>query len=404
MKKEKKIGISQIGIELPKSFIPVEIIEEKRIKEGGDISSGFAQKGLGTSIARIPYRQTLYELAAEAIKKIEYKDVETFFFATESNPDASKPVIGLKTLKILGLYNVVVLPITFACVSGIESVVAGCKISAGTGEPVIVVAVDRSIYAQSQPRAEVTEGCAAVAVRIEPEPELIKLDYQRIGVYVADIDDWKIPWASYPFPKISDELINIGYPFCIKQAFLHGKKNNPRLIRNLEKRGISIIDYFDYILPHCPFLKMTEWLLATLWQHERKYKKGEHPSIEDCLKDPELYPEYKKGIDEIRKKPEFQDFYKRKTGLVLRKYFPEIGNPYSVNSFIGLVSALEEAVKGQKIGVCSFGSGAGSINIKGTVKKSGFKSDIRDQLNEGKELTWEEYNDWRRQEAREARD
>ena len=387
-----EIGISQIGIEVPRTYISVEKIANHR---GMDPEK--ATKGLKVKRARIPYEESLPELAVRAIKKIEYRDVKTFFFATESNPDASKPEIALKTLEILGLHNVLCIPTTFACLGGIQSVVAACKISAGTKEPVIVVAVDRAIYQENEPEAEVTQGSAAVAARIEPEAELLSLDYKNVGVYMADIDDFKIPWHFYPMPQLDDRLIKITYLYCVKQSLLDWENNNREIVESLNEKGQTVIDYLDFLDFHCPFLKFAEWATTVLWQHY-KTKDKSRPSLKEVMAKPELYKQYKEKIDQVRAIPEFQKFYQQKVFSVLGKYHPEIGNSYNVNVFIGLIAALEQASKGEVIGICGFGSGAGSLAIKGQVLSNGFQSDLREQLEQGKELTMEEYKQWREKE------
>jgi len=388
-----EIGISQIGIEVPRTYISVEKIANHR---GMDPEK--ATKGFGVKQARIPYKESLSELAVRAIKKIEYRDVKTFFFATESNPDLSKPEIALKTLEILGLHNVTCIPTTFACLGAIQSVVAACKISAGTNEPVIVAAVDRAIYQETEPEAEVTQGCAAVAVRIQPNPELLKLDYQNLGFYLADIDDFKVPWNWYPFPKLDNKLIKVTYLYCVKKALLDWEENNQELINSLKKKGKTIIDYLDFFVFHCPFLKFTEWASAAFYQHY-KGKKAK-PNLEEVKKNPDFYSSYKEKLDQVRKIPEFQAFYQKKVLSILGRYNPEIGNAYNGSVFIGLIAALEKAAKGQIIGISGFGSGAGSLTMRGIVTSNGFRSDLKEQLKQGKELTMEEYTKWREKEMK----
>jgi len=390
-----EIGISQIGIEVPRTYIAVEKIANHR-----GMNPEKATKGLKVKLARIPYKESLPELAVRAIKKIEYRDVKTFFFATESNPDASKPEIALKTLEILGLHNSLFIPTTFACLGAIQSVVAACKISAGTNEPVIVVAVDRAIYQENEPEAEVTQGSAAVAVRIEPKAELLNLDYKNIGVYTADIDDFKIPWHFYPLPQLDEKIIKVTYLYCVKQSLLDWENNNRELVESLwQEKGQTVIDYLDFLDFHCPFLKFAEWTTAVLWQHY-KIKDKSRPHLKDAMAKPELYKQYKEQIDQIRKIPAFQKFYQQKVLSVLGKYHPEIGNSYNGNVFVGLIAALEQASKGEVIGICGFGSGAGSLTIKGIVMSNGFQSDLREQLNQGRELTMEEYKQWREKETK----
>ncbi len=393
MEKETSVGISQIGIELPAYYVDVEKVARLR-----NMDPKKATDGLMVKRARIPFKESLWQLAAGAIRKIDYRDVKTFFFATESNPDASKPVIALKTLKTLGLSNVVCIPTTFACFGGVQSLLAASKIAASQGEPVIVVTADRAIYRETEPEAEVTQGCAALAIRIEPNPRLLRLDYQRAGIYLDDIDDFTVPWDWYPVPKLDPKLIKPTYLYCVKSALLDWERKNKGLIEGLKKEGKTILDKGDFFIFHCPFLKFTEWAFAALYSHY-KLEKIE-PSLKEVMENPEIYPQYKKKLYRVRSIPEFRETYQKKVLSVLGKYNPEVGNAYDGSVFVGLIAALEKAKEGDEIGISGFGSGAGSLAMRGTVLKTGFQSDLREQLDRGRELTIEEYQRWREREIK----
>jgi 3-hydroxy-3-methylglutaryl CoA synthase len=63
-----------------------------------------------------------------------------------------------------------------------------------------------------------------------------------------------------------------------------------------------------------------------------------------------------------------------------------------------LASALENAKKGQRIGILGYGSGAASIFLQGLVTLNGkFESGISQELKKGKKLTIFQYQKWRRE-------
>lgn len=381
------IGISQIGIAIPEHFILVEELAKRR-----KIAPEYATKGLGVFQARIPYRVSIEKLAAGALSKINYQDVQRFYIGTESDADASKP-IGIKILnQQLGL-TFIPFQYKFACLGGLEALISACEYTiSNQGKPAVAVSIDRSIYGEANPEAEITQGCAAVALRVETNPKLLVLDYQNFGQYAADIDDFQVPAFSFPFPIINGNLTKAAYLECQKKALQDWKKNNPGLIKRL--KGKSLVEFFDFFIMHAPFPKIVEWASAVFWRHE-KQKQKEHLSLSECVKNSTLFKEYKKEIDVIRKLAEFQKFFaeKVKPGL---KYNPYIGNSYTCSIFISLIAVLEQARKNQEIGISGYGGGASAVCIKGkTVIKRGFKNDLEKSLRRGEKLSIKQYEKWR---------
>ncbi len=82
------VGIAEIGVAIPRHFISVGELARAR-----GMAPGKAIKGLQVLQASISFQTTVIELAANAVQKIRYDDVVRFYFAAESNPDASKPEI-----------------------------------------------------------------------------------------------------------------------------------------------------------------------------------------------------------------------------------------------------------------------------------------------------------------------
>lgn len=379
----KKFGISQIGVAIPNYFISIEELAKKR-----KIPPAYGLKGLGVFQARIPYKTSIEELAVKALKKIELRDVERVYIGTESDPDASKP-IGLKIFNQKLKLETVPFQYKFACLAGLEALISALEYSAShQGKPAVVLAVDRSIYKKENSKAELTQGCAAIALRIEKNPKILEINYLNLGQYADDIDDFSVPLNSFPFPVVNGDLTKPAYLKCQKKALEAWKEKNKHLLRKQ-----SVIDFFDYFILHVPFPKITEWLGALFWRHEKE-KSKDHLTLDQCLKKPSLFKEYKKELDKIRKLPQFQEFFvkKIKPGL---KYHLFIGNSYSASIFISLISVLEEAKAGEKIGLGGFGSGAGAICLSAKVKSS-VKTDLAIQIKKGKKISLKEYEKWRK--------
>jgi len=383
-----KVGVSQIGVAIPRHFLSLEELTKFR-----KIPSEYANKGLGVFQARIPHKETIEELAVRALKKIEYKDVQRFYIGTESDSDLSKP-FGVKILnQKLGL-TALPFQYKFACLSGLKALISACEYSiAHRGKPAIALAVDRSIYRETESGAEITQGCAACAIRVETNPSILILDYQNFGEFAADIDDFKVPAPSFPFPEVNGELTKSAYLECQKQALKDWQKKNQKFLKKLKIK--SITDAFDFFIMHTPFPKMVEWVSAVFWRHE-KLKEKPHFTLTQCIKNPKLFKEYKKDLDKVRELPEFQKFFEKKVKPGL-KYNPYIGNSYTCSIFISLLSILENIKKGQELGMSGYGSGAGAICLRAVAVKNGFKADLENQLKSGKKLTLKEYEKWRKQ-------
>ncbi len=382
-----KVGVSQIGVAIPRYFISLEELTKMR-----QMPKEYASKGLGVFQARIPHNTAIEDLAVEALKKIDYKDVERFYVGTESDPDLSKPFSVRIINQKLGL-TAIPFQYKFACLSGMEALVSACEYSvAHQGKPAVALAVDRSIYGEADPAAEMTQGCAAIALRVEMNPKLLILDYQNLGQFAADIDDFKVPGSSFPFPEVDGELTKSAYLGCQKQAVEDWQKKNQELLINT--KGKLITDMFDFFIMHTPFPKMVEWVSAVFWRHER-LKEKPHLGLTQCLRNPELFKEYKKDLDEARKLPEFQEFFEKKVKPGLR-YNPYIGNSYTGSIFISLLSVLKDIKKDQQIGMSGYGSGAGAICLRAISVSNGFKTDIEEQIKAGEKLGLKEYEEWRK--------
>ena len=378
------VGISQIGVAIPKHFISLEELAKRR-----KISSEYATKGLGVVQSRIPYRISLEKLATQALRKIDYKNVQRFYIGTESDLDASKP-LSVKILNRELKLNIIPFQYKFACLGGLEALISACEYTiANRGKPAIALAVDRSIYRETEAKAEITQGCAAVAMKIEANPKILLLDYQNLGQYALDVDDFKVPASSFPFPIVNNQLTKSTYLACQKKSLEDWKRKNMGFLKNR-----TVIEAFNFFVMHAPFPKIVQWAAATFWQFEKQNSKN-HISLNDCLKNPSLFNEYKKEIDKIRTLPEFKKFFevKVKPGL---KYNPYIGNSYTCSIFVSLISILERAKRGEIIGISGYGSGASSIWLKGiSVAKKSLKSDLKSQIKRGEKITIKEYEEWR---------
>lgn len=385
--KENSVGISDIGVSIPPFFIGAEKMAEK-----GQLPLEYVNGGLGLIQARIPYNTSLEELIIKAVKKINYQDVERFFVATESDYDFSKAAIAIKAINKGLKLTILPFQLKFACLAGIQTLLLALEYAVAQGKPAIVVIADRSIYKDK--KAEVTQGSGVVVLRIEKNPKLLAFDFKNYGQYSEDIDDFKVPIRSAPFPEVDGPLTKPAYMKCVIKAFKDYKKKNPQLTKPLEK--------IDYVLMHTPFPKMVVWTSAALWRLEKNKEKKFMKLLEDSLKHPSHFKQFKKLFDETRGLADFKKFFiqKVKPGL---KYNSYIGNCYNASIFISLLGALEESKKNQDILFLGYGSGAGSLALTAKVLKNNFRSDLSQQIKNSKELSVSQYRQWKRRIIKEIR-
>ncbi|HDY72820.1 MAG TPA: hydroxymethylglutaryl-CoA synthase family protein [bacterium] len=374
--KTPKVGISEIAVSIPKWFISVEKIAEK-----SQLPLEYVNGGLGLIQARIPYNTSLEQLIIKALKKINHKDVDRFFIATESDYDISKAEIGIKTIKNLNI-TVVPFQLKFACLSGVQALLLACEYAIAHDKPAVVIAADRSVYEDK--KAEVTQGSGVVAMRIEQNPKLLTLDFKNVGQYSKDINDFRVPISTAPFPQVNGPLTKPAFIRCIIKAVNDYKTKN--------QECSSIVKTADHIVMHTPFPKMIVWASAALWHYE-KYKSGLE-LLKECLTNPQSFIKFKEILDRTRKALDFQTFFKQKVKSGLR-YNPYIGNCYTVSVFISLISTLEQAKANQNICIIGYGGGSGSLALMGKSVNSNFQSDLIHQIKNGNELTSQQYQKWR---------
>jgi hydroxymethylglutaryl-CoA synthase len=384
---KNEVGISEIAGAIPGWFI-----ESAKMAKEQQLPLEYVNGGLGLTQARIPYNTSLEELVIQALGKINYQDAERFILATESDYDLSKAVISISSInKKLGLTKVP-FQLKFACLAGVQALLLASEYSMVHGKPSIVIVVDRSLYGNN--KAEVTQGSGAIAMRIEKNPELLSLDFRNYGQYAQDIEDFKIPVRSAPVPEVDGPLTKPAYIKCVIKAFEDYKLKNPE--------SQSILDKIDYIVMHTPFPKMVVWASAALWRYEKLKGKDFINLLEESIENPSLFTDFKEQLDKVRKKPDFQEFFDQKVRQGL-KYNSHIGNCYNVSVFISLLSVLEQIQAGKEVLIMGYGSGSGSLALKGRGVKGGFKSDIENQIKNGKELTTDQYQEWKNKTLKEIR-
>ncbi len=372
------IGVSEI-----KAVIPSHFIGSKNIAKSQNLSLNYVTEGLGVKESRFLYKESLEELIVKALKKINYQNAGRFILASESDKDLSKASLSLSAVnEQLGL-RTVPFQLKFACLSGIQGLLNACEYVYSHNKPAILIAADRSLYKKG--KAGATQGAGVVVMKIEKNPKLLEIDFQNYGEYAENIDDFKVPFQSAPFPKVNGSLTKPAYIKCVLNSLEKYKE-----IKLKEKSLIKSVDYFVF---HSPFPKMVLWAAASLWKSEKDPDGHFKSLLNQSIENSTLFKKAKKIFDQARINPKFKNFFQEKIqkGLI---YNPYIGNCYTASIFISLISILEKSKKGQNICLVGYGSGAGSIALGGTRKSMIFKSDLSEQIDQGQAITLSQYQKW----------
>jgi len=308
-----KVGVIGFGGYIPAGRVSVAEIARKQNKSPDQViaSLGVKQKAVAdndedtVSLAVTAAQEALRQAKLDPVK------LGAILIGSESHPYAVKPT-GSIVGEILGLgTDYLTVDLEFACKAGTSAIIliAGL-IEAGLIEAGLAIGAD---VAQSKP-GDVLEftaaaGAAAFILGNKKFKWLARLD--RVGSFTSDTPDfWRRQNQKYP---------RHAGRFTAEPAYFRHVIDSTEKFLNRTKTKIA--DY-DQVVLHMPNAKFPQRAAAKLGISPKQLQ----------------------------------------VGFVV----PEIGNPYSASSLIGLTAALAQAKKGQKILVTSYGSGSGSDNLSWT--------------------------------------
>jgi len=344
LKRFTKVGIIGFGGYVPKYRLKVEEIAKTYGKNGKQIamSLGVKQKAVAGR------DEDTVSMAVEAGQRaliragIKASQLGAVLVGSESHPYIVKPT-GTIVGDILGVGNeYICTDLQFACKAGTTGLIMlGGMIEAGLIDGGIVIGADK---AQSKPRdvLEYTAGAGAGAIILGNKKYKWWTALDRIMSFNSDTADfWRREGQKYPEhagrftgePAYFKQVIN-----CTERYFKKSKEKPAD---------------FDQVIFHMP--------------------NGKFP----------LRAGKRLGIE--RKQMEL--------GFLV----PEIGNPYSASSLLGLIKVLEEARKNEKILVISYGSGAGSDCLSFKMKRKLTKKykdkgvDLASQLKKIEDIKYADY-------------
>jgi len=338
------VGVVGFGGYVPKKRIKIEEIAKVNNQDGKQVAAslGVRQKSVADR------DEDTVSLAVEASKiallrsGVDPTEIGSVLVGSESHPYIVKPSSSI-VAEILGVgREYICADLEFACKAGTTGMIMiASMIESGLIDLGLAIGADT---AQSKPgdALEYTVGAGAGAILLGSKKYKWVAGLERVSSFNSDTPDfWRREGERFPCHagRFTGEP---GY-------FKHVVGGTEHF---LEKYKLKIKD-FEHVVLHMPNGKFPKRAAKRLGVNPRQFE----------------------------------------TGLIVR----QVGNPYSASSMLGLIKVLEEARKGEKILVTSYGSGAGSDCLSFKVirkmrKKKEYKGiDLKAQFTQVEYISYAEY-------------
>jgi hydroxymethylglutaryl-CoA synthase len=350
----RSIGISDIGVHLPRPAIDLRKVVDKRVTEQPQLAKHMqrAMQTTGQKAIRFPEPwEDTATMAAQAALEVLRRNpgldpaaVRHLSVGTETTVDHSKPVsayvqgmlqkAGVGLLDSLSSFQV-----QHACAGGtmaLLSVASMLQTGGRPGESGLVIASDIARY-DSQSTAEITQGAGAVAMVVENSPRLIELDLGSVGFFSRDVDDFFRPLGSKT-ARVKGRYSMECYLESLDGAFLDH-------CRRVGRSPQEVLAASELIMLHTPFRNMPESAMQFLLERHLGYTNGH---TESFLNDRGFYL----GVDPLA----------------------SIGNTYAGSLYLALAFLLYnrfkqqgERIVGKRVLLASYGSGNTMVIQDGRV-------------------------------------
>jgi hydroxymethylglutaryl-CoA synthase len=413
----KIVGIDDIATCVPKIYVDAEEMAEAR-----GIAPGKLTVGLGINKLSIPdAHEDAATMAAMATLRLmekndlQPKDVGFIQVATETGPDAAKPiscyVLGMLEQRYgAGSFDHVGAPETkFACVGATYAVIDRLAyIASGwnKSECSIAVATDIAKY-ELNSSGEPTQGAAAVALLLKENPRLIAYEPEYTGFGTVDDKDFFRPIERTT--AVVNGQYSIGCYLRDMRIAADAYKKNMLDSGELKSPKESVIEKIGFVSFHSPFPKMVQYAFASFlihdWRNLPKWEKisreiGPEPNRKG-LSNVEFYISegYKAFRKNFTKTKEFIREYEEKAADSLTA-LSLIGNSYTASVWLGATSHFEtrkDDLAGKRLGIGSYGSGSSAIVcsfiVQPEYKEVTRKIRLMQELNQKKKISMDVYED-----------
>ncbi len=440
----KKTGIDAISFYVPKLFVDLEKLANKR-----DISYEKLNKGLGLNRMSIPDSdEDTASFAANALlnlinsNNIDPREIGRIYLGTESGLDGSKPTstyvieileeilkekYGIRCFK-----NCDVVDLTFACVGAVDAL-QNCNdwVINGSKRKAIIIASDLAKY-ELESTGEYTQGAGSVALLVSENPSIISLT-NNWGVATKSIGDFYKPRRIYNKKQVLKETANLfgknlsdneledlfnnnqsefwsssnaNFEIHKEEPIFEGQYSNESyqerifeaLDNFLDYKEVNVYDEWDHFIFHLPYAFHGRRMLVEKWISWLEKNK----SIEKLKKEIGSSNDIEAWVKSASKSELYLKFVNSRIapGEIASS---EIGNMYTASIFMSLLSLLNNAYNenieliDQKIGFISYGSGSKAKVFEGKIEnrwKNKIKSSkLFEALSNRKEVDVDLYED-----------
>ena len=349
-----QVGISDLALYVPDPLIELETLLQHRSQDDPKLGLRLrrAIETTGQRSIRYPYpwedNATLSAQAAHNLLRRSndgtLSGMRYLAVGTETGVDHSKPVAAyvegmLQSAGVQIPESISTFQVQHACAGGtisMLSVGALLQVCGRREESGMVICSDIARY-ESHTTAEITQGAGAVAMLIQPEPQLIELDLQTQGYSSRDVDDFFRPLGSVT------AKVKGGYSVqCYNEAFENAFLDHCNRVGSAPD---AILRNTDIFALHVPFYKMAITALHRLVSRHIKMSSSE-----------------------------FDGFMQQRGFLQGIDAATRIGNIYSGAAYASLLFSLAdryrefgEGIVGKRVLIGSYGSGNTMTVVGGRV-------------------------------------
>lgn len=384
-----KVGIEAIQFDVPKIYLPIEVLAQNRNIEPEKLT-----KGLGLQkMSFLDVNQDIITLGANALykliiqEKLNPSEIARIYVGTESGLDNSKPIASYLlqvTEQKLGtntFQNCDAVDFTFACIGAVDAL-QNCVdyIRLNPTKKAIVIATDNAKYDLNS-TGEYTQGAGAIALLITVNPSIIAFSNET-GVATSGVFDFFKPKITIDKSLITNNASNENWfdvleteiTITKEQPVFDGQYSNTCYINRIteaydhykkeSQQSDAIFNHWNLIFMHLPYCFQGRRTFIEIFANENKNlleaQEGENS---------------KEKLRALSKSSEYLD-------LVTKKIKPseiasaEVGNIYTGSLFLGFLSALYHSLKenislnGKKTGFIAYGSGSKSKLFEGIIQNN----------------------------------
>lgn len=384
-----KVGIDSISFDIPKIYLPINILAENR-----NIEADKLIKGLGLhKMSFLDTHQDVVTMASNSAYKLiqqenlKPNEINRIYIGTESGIDSSKPVASFVLSNLESVFgeasfkNCDVVDLTFACIGAIDAL-QNCLdyIRLNPTKKAIVIASDNAKY-DLDSTGEYTQGAGSIAMLITSNPSILSFS-NEVGVATEGVFDFFKPrryfskdetlkleknpeWNGVLESEISiykeqpvfdGHYSNQCYINRISEAYEHYKSES-------NQTG-KLYENWKNILMHLPYCFQGRRTFIEIFSKE-------NPELVAAQSGETLKDKSKA----LAKSPEYLE-------LINEKIVPsevasgQIGNIYTGSIFLGLLSTLcyhfkqDTKLVNSKFGLIAYGSGSKSKVFEAEVQEN----------------------------------